>query len=493
MLAAALLLAHLAPSAPGPAPAPAPKPTVAVVPFATLSAPEYAAIGPGAAIVIVQQLLELRDVNVVTPAELSQLLRRRDLTTGGITRGQLVVELAKALGADYVITGSYQARWPDLQVTMRIVDGKDGRVRAEAWELVKLERTLSALDDLAIRTFSEMGWPKWRTSALGTTNLYAFREAALAEELLSVQSFGARPRAMVPELALRKAKLHCEEAVRLDPKWPVAHGCLALANALGAVARHDAQAAQAALDAAAKAQTIQTAYGAYLARLERGEPKEALAGLEAALERLPGALVLASVAGEHHQIRGAHAEAREVFERYLERAPSSPLAMARLGKSLVALGEDPKGLAITERALEASGRDPQIMVELGSRLIDLSRLDDAEKVLTKAMEADKRDGRIYLRLGYIHLLKKKPAQAIAVLERSIAESDLEDEWRARAFAHFDLARAHGQAGAVDEAFRELELAVENGFGDRALVEHEADLAALAKDPRWTPLLERMKR
>ena len=109
------------------------------------------------------------------------------------------------------------------------------------------------------------------------------------------------------------------------------------------------------------------------------------------------------------------------------------------------------------------------------------------------MKVDKRDGRAYLRLGYVYLLKKRPAEAIAVLERSIAESDLEDEWRARAIAHFDLARAHGQVGAIDTAFKELELAVENGFADRSRVVGESDLFALAKDSRWAGLLEKLER
>src|SRR5688572_22314170 len=94
----------------------APAPTVVVVPFATLSAQEYAAIGHGAALAISAQLLESKDVNVVSVPELAQLLRRLDLTYDSVTRGAQAAELAKTLGADWLITGSYQARWPDLQI-----------------------------------------------------------------------------------------------------------------------------------------------------------------------------------------------------------------------------------------------------------------------------------------------------------------------------------------------------------------------------------------
>lgn len=467
-------------------------PTVVVVPFATLSAQEYAPIAHGAALAVAAQLADNKELNVVTPAELTQVLRRLDLTTEALKSGGQAVELARTLGADWLITGSYQARWPDLQITLRIVDGKDGKVRAEAWELVKIEQALSAIESLCAAAFPQVGWAKVKSNALGTNDIYAWREASLAAELLAIQAWNARPRAYLAANALRKARLHCEEAARLDPKWAFGQGCVAETIALSAITARDAKISELALETAKKAGTDPfAAYAIYLARVQKGEDKEAVAALEAAIARSPGVLALSLLASEHHQIRGAHAEAKKILEKVLTRAPDHPQALARLGKTLVALGEGEKGLAMTKRAIEKSGGDPQIQVELGSRLIDLNRLDEAEATLKKAMEADKRDGRAYLRLGYVYLLKKKPSEAIAVLERSIAESDLEDEWRARAFAHFDLARAHGQVGEVDKAFKELELAIDNGFADRKQVEGEADLAVLARDPRWAGLLEKL--
>lgn len=467
-------------------------PTVVVVPFATLSSQEYAPIAHGVAIAVAAHVADNKELNLIAPAELTQVLRRLDFTSDSLKSGAQAIELARTLGADWLITGSYQARWPDLQITLRIVDGKDGKVRAEAWELVKIEQALVAIDALCTAAFPQVGWAKPKANALGTNDIYAWREASLAAELLATQAWTGRPRAYLTANALRKARLHCEEAARLDPKWSYGHACLAETIALNAITARDAKISELALETAKKAGSDPlAAYAIYLARLQKAEDKEAVAALETASAKTPGFLALSLLASEHHQIRGAHAEAKKILEKMLLRAPDHPQALARLGKTLIALGEGEKGLAATKRALEKSGGDPQIQVELGSRLIDLKRLDEAEATLKKAMEADKRDGRAYLRLGYVYLLKKKPAEAIAVLERSIAESDLEDEWRARAFAHFDLARAHGQVGEVDKAFKELELAIDNGFADRQQVEGEADLAALARDPRWTGLLEKL--
>jgi tetratricopeptide (TPR) repeat protein len=495
MLAVALFSIHLFAAAPDPmATSTAGRPTIAVIPFATLSSAEYGAIGQGAVLALSAMLAENKEVNLISATEVSQALRKRDLTADSISRGAAAASFARALGADWLITGTYQATWPNLQITLRLVDGKDGKVRAETWELGKIEHALAMFDDLAARAFPEVGLAKPRANAIGTTNVYAWREASLAAEILAGQPYTARPRSHLPAGAVRKARIHCEEAVRLDPKWTTAHACLALSIVLHGIAVRDTKEATLALESAGRAGQVPLgAYAAYLAHLELNAEKEALAALETSAAKYPAMLALPATLGEHQQLRGAHGEAKKVYERMLQRSPNNTVIMARLGKALVALNEGEKGLAMTKSALALSGDDPQIMVELGSRYIDLQRLGDAEAALKKAMELDKRDGRAYLRLGYVYLLQKKPVEAIAVLERSIAESDLEDEWRARALAHFDLARAHGQSGAVDKAFQALDAAIENGFRERSKIEGEADLALLTKDPRWPGLLEKLKR
>src|SRR5262245_40734620 len=132
-----------------------PTTTVGVVPFGTMSAPEYASLGTGMALALEASIAAEPKLGLVSPPEIAQVLRRRDITAETVTRGSLVAELARVLGADYLVTGTFGARWPDLQITLRIVDGRDGRVAVEVWDLVHLEDALPTLADLTARAFKQ--------------------------------------------------------------------------------------------------------------------------------------------------------------------------------------------------------------------------------------------------------------------------------------------------------------------------------------------------
>lgn len=472
---------------------PAPKPTVLVVPWVTSSGPEYAWIGQGAAAMLSAQL-DRAEANVVSPLDLQQVLRRRDLTAESLQSPKVAAEVARAVGASRVIIGSYQATWPDIQVLAKLIDGVDGRTLEEAWDLAHLEDLIGVLDEVGGRLLTAGGFGKHKAGALGTKNLYAFRDAMLGQDILSLSSLSPRGVLRLPQGTVKKARLHCAEAVRRDPQWAPGLGCQAAAEAL--LATLDAGSFDVALELAERARKAQgasvlAAFAGYYARVKKNDDAGAEKAVEAALAAQPGQLALHVLLGDHRLAKDASEPARAAFQRALDRAPENPALLIKLGKALARLGEGPKALEVTQRALALSGNEPLVWVELGSRQIDLSKLDEAEASLKKAISLDPRDGRAYLRLGYVYLLRKKPDQAVAILERSIAESDLEDEWRSRALAHYDLARAHGQLGALDKAFADLDQAIANGFTDRLRVEAEADLATLKKDPRWQGVMQRM--
>jgi tetratricopeptide (TPR) repeat protein len=471
---------------------------VLFVPFRSASALEYAWIGHGVAEALTANVLVARAASVVPFSALNAVLRKRDLMIDAMQDPALAAEIGRALGAGLVVSGSFQAAWPDVELSVRVLDAADARVLGSKQVSGHVEQLIVLTDELAKETFKVAGWPAPRPGALGTKSVYAFREAMIGLEILSLQTFGPRQRAVIPAGTLKRAQLLCESAVAQDKHWPVALGCLAAADALLGTATKDEKLSSRALELAQKAREARgysgmAALAAHWVHVNRGEMKEALESVKEASERYPGFLAALACEGEHLQMLDRHKEARAIFERYSRQSPDSPYALVKLGKSLARLGEDQQALAVTLRAVERSPKEAHVLVELGSRQIDLRSYDDAERSLKRAIEVDPRDARAYLRLGYLYLVQKQPQKAIAILEKSIAETALEDEWRTKAFAYFDLARAHAETKALDKAFMDLDLALSSGFDERTALEQEAALEPLRRDPRWPALMGRLQR
>ena len=57
---------------------------------------------------------------------------------------------------------------------------------------------------------------------------------------------------------------------------------------------------------------------------------------------------------------------------------------------------------------------------------------------------------------------------------------------------YNTACAYALSGNPDKAFEMLGKAIEKGYRDAAWAKKDTDLASLRKDPRWKPLIEKMK-
>jgi tetratricopeptide (TPR) repeat protein len=464
--------------------------TVLFIPFMSKSPVEYAWIGHAAAESIAAHAAASNAVSVVPISAFNGWLRKRDLTADAVRDGQGAIDAAHALGADLVISGSVQASWPDVDVSAWILDVRDEKRKKHADQTGHLEHIVDILDAVATHLFKAQGWPAPKAGAIGTVNAYAFRQGMLGIEILSLQTFGPLQKSILPQGSLKKAKLHCDNAIHLEKRWGAAIGCAAAAEAL--LGGYDRAIELAELAKGAQGFSPLAPLAAYFARFHKGEKDQALTAVRAAAEAHPGYLAYLACAGEHAQAVEDHALAKRMFDRYLELSPDNPYALVKLGKSLARLGDGEQALAVTTKALERSSKDVNILVELGSREIDLQKLAEAEATLQQALAMDKREARAYLRLGYLYLLQKKPDKAIGILEQSIAQANLDEEWRVKALAHYDLARAHAQAKANDDAFRDLDRAIAGGFEDKSTLEKESDFEALKSDPRWSELVAKLR-
>lgn len=98
--------------------------------------------------------LRNRGLSVITSADIATLLgveRQKQLLGCGEGSSNCMVELASALGAQLVLTGSIAKLETSYQVNLRVLQSSDGKVvAAEAVRAATQERLLFALDDAAV-------------------------------------------------------------------------------------------------------------------------------------------------------------------------------------------------------------------------------------------------------------------------------------------------------------------------------------------------------
>lgn len=106
----------------------------------------------------------------------------------------------------------------------------------------------------------------------------------------------------------------------------------------------------------------------------------------------------------------------------------------------------------------------------------------AVELLQQVVAADDSDGAAWYQLGY-------SLHALGRLEEALAAHERAASFPAHAAAAgYNAACALALLGRGEEAFARLQAAIRAGFGDRALLAGDSDLAALRDDPRFATLL-----
>lgn len=457
---------------------------VAVGPFLSSSAEEHRWLSLGLAEMLVSRLSRSDAVHVLSIRQWGAVLRERDLAVAPLDSDEDQRTVGRSLGARHVITGSYQARWPDLTVQVRLLDVASGKSAPVTTVTVRLQDA-PMLDDLLIKALAPvLGMPIPPSPPL--RNIYAWRESTLCRELLTWQSLSPRAPPLLPRAAAVDAEAHCQEALKLVPRDADALEGLGIARAL----QGDVPAATSALRSAITSRgSPDMAHVALFWVLYRtGKREAALEPLKEALARRPGFLHARGALGQAYNDLDRHEEAAQQFEAYLAAAPGQPWAMAQLGHARARQGRAAEGVMLSQRALALAPEDPLLRAELASRYIDAQDLENAEQTLRAAVDKDPNQALAYLRMGYVHLLKDERDLARAMLQKAINEADLEAEWRIRGFAHFDLAKLDARNKDPDAAYAQVRQALADGFVDVERLETDVDFAPWRKDPQFGVLL-----
>lgn len=337
------------PTEPEPRPPADGRPSIAVLPFATPSGdPAHRTLADGLTEDLVNALGRVRHFDVIA----------RSATAPYRDRSPDVRDVARELGARYVVEGSVRSLGARLRVTVQLVAAD---TRAPVWSdryEVERERADEAQDDVPYRVAAQLQ-PAVRRAE-------AERARRRPAEALSVWSLVNRAWVTIqgglgsPDAAAEAAR-DCRLAIERDPHDALAHAVLAHARSLLLGSPDGEGGREAAVAAARRA-------------VELG-------GHDPAVQHCYAA-VLGNV--------GRTADAVRAWERCLELDPANAPARAGLGIAQIYQRQPERALANIDRALWLSPRDPLVYHWLAHRALAFLLLGRPAEAAATARESVER-------------------------------------------------------------------------------------------------------
>lgn len=463
--------------------------TVAVAPLSTTSSQEYQWIGGAIADALSLRIHRQDDLNAVTLRQVNAAMRQGNIEVQALTDAKVAYRLGLEVGADLLVTGTYAAAWPDIDVVLVVLDPRQKKVVSNQSFTADLDK-ITEVEARAAETLAKAlgaAAPNVRPGAFGTKSMRAWRSVTLGLEILNWQSLSPRaadPNAplSLPKEALQTARQHFENAVKADPDYAEAWSALGVTQALlgeDKAWRSFEEGAALGFDHEPTA-----VLGASFMRMREGRWDDAATILRSAVDRHPGFLHARGYLGELYNHLGRHREALAVFEAYAKSAPKHPWVLTQLGYTKAKLGDHAGAIADTIAAADMLPESPAMLIQLASRYIDAKKLIGAEDALQHALQLFPSEPKIYVRLGYVYLLKGQDKLAIPISEKALTLAATADARRDIGYAHLNLARAYGHQGELDRAFMHLGKAKEAGVGSFAEVDNDPGLKKLRDDPRY---------
>jgi TolB-like protein/Tfp pilus assembly protein PilF len=294
------------------------------------------------------------------------------------------------------------------------------------------------------------------------------------------------------EEGMRKSIAQYEEAIRLQPDYPMAYAGLA---------------------------------DSYVMLACRGmvPAKDSLRNAKAAGRK---ALELDGELGEAH---GSLAHVRlhdwdwEGLERDFQRAidlhPALSIVYYWYGEYLMSMGRPQEAIAMTRRAQQSDPLSPVLGASLGMILYLARQYDEAERALQRAHEVDPNHFLPHMRLGLVRLQQHRSAEAIAEFKTAVALADHSTETLAAlatAYAMagksgaarkltaqlqashaehyvlpYNIAKIYAAAGATERALEWLERAYQEGNPDLIELNSEPLLDSLRGESEFSKLMRRI--
>jgi serine/threonine-protein kinase len=274
------------------------------------------------------------------------------------------VEIARELGADYLLTGT--VRWEKaagtasrVRVTPELVEAHPGQSERTRWGQqfdASLTNVFQVQGEIATKVADALGVAladsvRGGLAASPTTSLDAYDAFLKGEEASGGMSRNDPP-------SLNRALVHYRRAVALDSAFIPAWTQLSrVYTSLYANVSPRAEWAEQGLHAAEQSRRLGPnrpdgflALGLYQSRVLRNNDQAALT-FEGGLKLAPSDLPMIGAMGNIERTRGNWSEAVALGRRAVELDPRSPLAASRLGYNLLCVRRYPEAEAAYERAL----------------------------------------------------------------------------------------------------------------------------------------------
>jgi Flp pilus assembly protein TadD len=142
------------------------------------------------------------------------------------------------------------------------------------------------------------------------------------------------------------------------------------------------------------------------------------------------------------------------------------------------------------RAFQLDSTNPAIVNALGQVRMGQRRWATAETLLSRSVELGMENSYTQGQIGLARLQQGRNAEAVISYERAI-ELGMPSSRATSGVAWYNLACAYARVQRLNDAFRALQRAVEEGMNDRATIAADDDLAPLRADPRFAQLLLRL--
>ena len=399
-----------------------------------------------------------------------------------------IPEIARELNVDAVLEGSALLVGDNVRVSVQLISGRHEETLWSDRYDRNLENVFALQAELAQTVAKEIAIQLTPAEA---RELAAKRAAvnpeAHVEYLKSRHSSLSGSREGV-DLGIR----HAKRALEIDPEYGLAWAALADCHIFKAIRGMAPPAVAGAEAMVAARQALQLdpslaeahcSIGTILCHT--GEVAAGLASLEKAIELNPGLAIAQTLIARAYFAFERHSEALEAAKKSISLDPLSVLIHTALGDALYFAREYEKSALAYRMSIELDSRFDGAHTDLARSLEALGRFDEARAAYERGRQLA--GGVAGPSFGLAHL---EAAAGNEVEARRIL-AELTAARSSRVVSAWGIAAVHASLGDVDEAFRWLDIAVDEKATGLVLLRVHPRLDPIRQDPRYLPLVKRL--
>jgi serine/threonine protein kinase/tetratricopeptide (TPR) repeat protein len=451
---------------------------IAVLPLRNVSrdpAQEYFADGMTES--IISDLARIKALRVISR---TSVMRYKDADKS-------LPEIARELNVDAVLEGSALLVGNRVRVNVQLVSARaDETLWADRYDR-ELEDVLGLQKELAETVTREIAIQLSPTEAKELADRRPVNPDAHLEYLKSRHSFLSGS----PE-AVEVGRRHARRALELDPEyapaWAALADCSFFRGVRGVV--HPDEAAREGLAAAKKALELDPllaeahfSMGAILSHT--GDLAGGIRALRKAIELNPGLSAAHNILGRALYSYERHEEALASIQKSVSLDPLSMMVYTGVGDAYYFSREYQKSVYQYRMALELDPRFDGTHTGLARSLEALGQFDEARAEYEEGRRLSGGIANPSFGLAHVEAARGNEREARRIL------SELTEARAKGVVSAWGIAVLHASLGDVDDAFRWLEIAIQEGSPGLILLRVHPRLDALRADPRYRGMLKRV--